>query len=181
MGRQMTRRNERGFTLVELMVTVAVLAIVAAIAAPSFRNLLLNSRLTAAANELSAALQGARMEALRTNARVVVCPSTDGSSCAGSDWSKFVLISGKTGASNPLRVVTLNNRGLTVSGSSNVTGTTPIWYQADGFVRVGTAATQTGTIRVCASALSGNNARDVQATMGRVAVSRTTCSSTLGN
>jgi len=67
-------RHARGFSLVELMVTIAVLAILLAIGIPSFASLIASNRLTSATNELVAALQTARTEAIRRNVRVTVCP-----------------------------------------------------------------------------------------------------------
>jgi type IV fimbrial biogenesis protein FimT len=63
----------KGFTLIELIVTMAVLAILMALAAPSFEMVFNSNRLTANANQLLTGLQSARMEAVRRNARVVVC------------------------------------------------------------------------------------------------------------
>ncbi len=63
----------KGFTLVELIVAMAVLGILAAMAAPSFTYLLNSNRLTSNANELLTTLQSARMEAVRRNTRVVIC------------------------------------------------------------------------------------------------------------
>lgn len=78
----------RGFTLVELAVTLAVAAILLAIATPSFAELLRRNRLAAANNELVTALQVARAEALRRGRPVAVCASADQRSCAGSkDWA----------------------------------------------------------------------------------------------
>lgn len=167
-------RGQVGFTLVELVVTVAVIAIVAAIAVPSFRDMLLRSRLTSAANEVSAAMQGARIQALRTNGKVELCPTTDGATCNGADWSRFIARS--TRSNTVLRDVALNGASLNIVGSASVSGTNRIWFLADGFVRMGAAATptQVGTIGICASALSNDNARDVQISMGRVSVSRAT-------
>lgn len=78
----------RGFTLVELAVTLAVAAILLALATPSFAELLRRNRLAAANNELVTALQIARAEALRRGRPVSVCASSDERSCAGSkDWA----------------------------------------------------------------------------------------------
>lgn len=81
-----------GFTLVELMVTVAVFAIVAAIAAPAMQSMITASRLSAATGELVTALQLARSEAVRRNAPVTICSSADGTTCSGSgDWSRWIV------------------------------------------------------------------------------------------
>lgn len=68
----------RGFTLVELMITIAVAAILMALATPSFTSLINSNRLTSAANEMVAVLQTARMEAVRLNTAVRVCSGCDG-------------------------------------------------------------------------------------------------------
>lgn len=59
-----------GFTLIEMIVTVAILSILLAIAAPSFQTLLANMRLRSTAESLMAGLQLARTEALRRNTSV---------------------------------------------------------------------------------------------------------------
>ncbi|MBF6941294.1 prepilin-type N-terminal cleavage/methylation domain-containing protein, partial [Acinetobacter baumannii] len=56
-SRTLSVRHRGGFTLIELMVTVAVLAIVLAVAVPAFGTLIRSSRLTSNANEVVAALQ----------------------------------------------------------------------------------------------------------------------------
>lgn len=74
----------RGLTLIELLVTLAVLAIVAAAAMPAFDSVTMSNRLTTYGNEFIAAAQAARSEAIKRNANVVMCASSDGSSCLTS-------------------------------------------------------------------------------------------------
>lgn len=86
-GRGM-RACSRGFTLVELLVTLAVAAILLALATPSLAELLRGNRLAAANNELVTALNVARAEALRRGRPVTVCASADQRSCAAStNWA----------------------------------------------------------------------------------------------
>lgn len=74
----------RGFTVVELVVTLAVAAIVLATAVPSLATMVRNNRLAAASNELVTALQLARAEATRRGRPVSLCSSDDGATCAAS-------------------------------------------------------------------------------------------------
>lgn len=64
----------RGFTLIELMVTIAVLAVVAMMAAPSFGNILANQRLKQTLVEIKSSLAEARSRAMLTRSNTVICP-----------------------------------------------------------------------------------------------------------
>ena len=64
--------QERGLTLVELVVTIAIAAILMAIAMPSFSTFLVNSRVKSAAGRLQQDLQWARAEAIKENQVVTV-------------------------------------------------------------------------------------------------------------
>ena len=77
----------RGFTLIEMLVTITVLAIVLGIGLPGLRDFILNNRQVSTVNEMVGSLQYARTEAIARNRNVTVCPSADGADCAGSDWS----------------------------------------------------------------------------------------------
>lgn len=85
--------RQRGFTVVELMVTIAILAILMALAVPSFTALIRSNRLTSTANELVAALQLTRSEAVRLNGGVSLCRSDNGKACAaGGNWTGFLVV-----------------------------------------------------------------------------------------
>lgn len=75
-----------GLTLVELLVTMAIMAILLAIAVPSFLNASLNSKLNDIANSFVSSAQLARSEAIKTNLPVTLCASIDGEECGG-DWA----------------------------------------------------------------------------------------------
>ena len=67
--------NSLGFTLVELMVTVVIVAIVLGLAAPSFQDMLRQNRAVSLVNELAASINLARSEAIKRGTRVTVCKS----------------------------------------------------------------------------------------------------------
>jgi type IV fimbrial biogenesis protein FimT len=64
---------QTGFTMVELMVTLTIIGILAAVAGPSFVSTINTSRLASQSNELLALIQFARSEAIRSNSRVTFC------------------------------------------------------------------------------------------------------------
>lgn len=82
--------HSRGFTLVELMVTVAVIGILALVAVPSMTSMISNSRLRGQTEEVTASLQLARSEAVRRNQRITACASGSGVACAASA-NRFVV------------------------------------------------------------------------------------------
>ncbi|WP_444920977.1 GspH/FimT family pseudopilin [Microbulbifer sp. CnH-101-G] len=85
--------RQRGFTLVELMVTLMVMAILVSIAMPSFTNSINNNRSIALSEEFIGALSYARSEAVKRGAAVSICASTDGASCTAADtWSQGWIV-----------------------------------------------------------------------------------------
>jgi type IV fimbrial biogenesis protein FimT len=78
------KHRARGLTLMELMVTVAILAILVALAVPSFNAFLAKGRLSGAAEALAQDLQLARSEALRRNDAVTISFSSGTAWCYGS-------------------------------------------------------------------------------------------------
>lgn len=80
--------RQHGLTLLELMVTVAIVAILGALAVPSFKTMIQANRTRTVASELMGMLNLARSEAARRGQPVSVCPSSNGSSCSttGTGW-----------------------------------------------------------------------------------------------
>lgn len=85
--------RQSGFTLVELLLTLAVVVVLTGLAIPAMGNLLQRSGVVASSNSLVAALRQARQSAVYSNAGRLLCPSTDGLHCsAAPDWQQGWLI-----------------------------------------------------------------------------------------
>ena len=82
----MNMKRNHGFTLAELLVTLAVFSILVTVGVPSFNRTLLNNRQVSSLNILVGSMQLARSEAIVRNRRVTVCGSSDGQTC-GNSWS----------------------------------------------------------------------------------------------
>jgi len=77
------RRAGRGFTLIEIMVTITVAGILLAIGVPAFQNFVQNDRDIGQANSLVGSLNYARSEAIKRGFGITVCPSGGGTTCVG--------------------------------------------------------------------------------------------------
>ncbi|MDY0953427.1 GspH/FimT family pseudopilin [Stenotrophomonas rhizophila] len=128
----MSMRPSKGFTLVELMVTVAVVAILSAIAYPSFQGTLRSNRLAAGHNELLGLVNLARSEAIRNSRGGGVCGSSDGNTCDGA-WGVGMMAfsdidhNGLYGTGDTVLRFNKINSGLVVQGP-----TAPIAFDGRG-------------------------------------------------
>ena len=128
------------FTLVELLVTIAVGAIVLAIGVPSFNNLIQTNQLATQTNKFIGVLNYARSEAVKRKQDIIICPSSAEDSCNGGNsfdngWLVYVdadtnntFSAGDTSLwlSNALsNRVTLNATFSRVEFNSNGRPTTP--------------------------------------------------------
>lgn len=84
----------RGFTLVELLVTLAIAAILFTVGIPNLQDLIRNNRLTAATNAFVSSLNIARSEAIKQGRNATVCVSDTAiqNSCSGTNWQKGWLV-----------------------------------------------------------------------------------------
>ncbi|UNK56707.1 GspH/FimT family pseudopilin [Pseudoxanthomonas daejeonensis] len=84
----MSSDRQSGFTLVELMIAIAVLAVLLGLALPSFQASMRSNRVATTSNEILASLSLARTEAIRGLGAAGVCPSADGLNCVSTtDWA----------------------------------------------------------------------------------------------
>ncbi len=93
----MQRRRVAGFTMVELMFTVAVGLILVGIGVPSYNGLIKRNRITASVNDVITGFQLARSEAAKRGLPVTLCPTDaiatdDDPGCAGVGWEAGILV-----------------------------------------------------------------------------------------
>ena len=142
-------RRQRGFTLMELLVSITVLGVLTSLAVPSFTNMINRNRLASQSNELLSAIQYARTEAIRSNARVTFCgaasASADGDDdCAAGEQPNWVVI-GATGGGGQeqLRVFSVKEPMKVSTDLEKIT------FTADGLARDASKALLVGEITVC--------------------------------
>ena len=144
-----TSKHSAGFTLVELMITLLISAIVLGFSMPGISTLLERNRLQTSADSLFTGLMLTRSEALKRNRSVSMCKSSNGTSCTpGTLWHQGWLVYTDNDGDNVvdpnevLRVESAMRAGDTmlVSGSDF---TDEISYNTDG------SASGTGTFILC--------------------------------
>ncbi|MEO7052213.1 MAG: GspH/FimT family pseudopilin [Rhodanobacter sp.] len=160
-------RRSKGFTLVELMVTIAVVAILLAIALPSFRNVIQRNRVASASNDLLASVSYARTTAINRGQLVSMCPSTDGASCtsAGKDfesgWIVYTYPAGAASANTAYAAATstlLRASGTHTGVSINAQQTGVITFGLQGQLRPATALTFLTCSRTSSSGIGASTA-----------------------
>jgi len=89
----MSRLKIRGFTALELLVTMAIVAILLSAGVPTFKNYSWNLRMKTAMDSLQTDLNLARRRAISLNVQTVTCPSSADDTCSGnSDWQNGWIV-----------------------------------------------------------------------------------------
>lgn len=152
----------RGFTLIEMLVVISIIAILAGMAAPSYNDVIFSNKLTSFGNNFMASAQLARSEAIKRNATVTLCRSSDGATCAASGgWQQgWIIMSGTT----------VIQQQAALSSGYLFTGDV---YSID-FQSIGVGATS-ATLKVCRSTPSiGSHEREIKISVtGRTSISTT--------
>ena len=85
-------RRQRGITLLELMIALGLAGLLLSMAVPALGTFVSNARQTGAINDFVSSIHLARSTAVTTNARVTICPSSNGTSCEAVDWSNGWIV-----------------------------------------------------------------------------------------
>lgn len=165
----MQRSNrQQGLTLMELMITLAIISILITVVAPSVAELLTRNRITAQVNEISGVIQLGRHTAIDEQSVTIVCPTANFSDCS-NDWglAKMVFVdldlSGTRADDEEILAGTsVSPAGLNLSGPA-----APILFNPDG------TASAPSTVLICDKDNTDKFARALLITLqGRVKISQ---------
>ncbi|WP_353393970.1 GspH/FimT family pseudopilin [Hydrogenophaga sp. 5NK40-0174] len=112
-------KKQSGFTAIEMMVSVAILAILVGIGIPSLRLLIQSMQISAVTNDVVSTLQVARSEAVKRGVPVTVCSSNNQATCSGGWIDGWVVRDNAAAANPPFRVwpATRAGVGIVVGGA----------------------------------------------------------------
>ncbi len=167
-------QSNSGFSLIELIVTVAMAGILMAVAIPSMRDLMVSNRVAGYANEFLSGLHLARSEAVKRGSRVTMCRSSNGTSCAGTgNWQVGWVIfeddnnDGSFTAGDVIQVREALANSISLTGRGQ-TGSYVSFIQ-NGSAQTTAGAAQRGTLDLT---LESTSRTITLASVGRVSVSQ---------
>jgi len=124
-------QHQSAMTLLELLLALAILAVVLVIAVPGLGTLLLNVRMQNNVNELIHSLHNARQNANATGISAALCGSVDGRQCSATyEWTRGWLLFANTDDDDPPRI----DPGETVLASSRLSAQLRLYANRTAFV-----------------------------------------------
>ena len=177
-SRHLLGHRQRGFSLLELMFALSVLAILLGLSVPPFVSVIRNNRVISQNNEFIGALNYARSEAVRRNESVTLCSSTNGTGCStttvwGTGWITFVDLNANgtlDGAEVVMQVSPPVISGFTLDSTTGSLNN--VRFQGNGML--GNAAG--GSFRLQKTGCSGLYARTTSVDVrGRVSTVKSAC------
>lgn len=86
-----SKKRQLGVTLLEMLISLAIIAILLTVVAPNIQTILAKNRITANINDMSAVIQYARFSAIDQNATTLVCPSANFETCS-TNWNDAKIV-----------------------------------------------------------------------------------------
>lgn len=148
-------KNIRGWTLVESMVVLSIVAVMAAWALPSFMGTIQQARLAAATHEFLSAISLARSEAIKRNARTVLCVAVSENACTSTGnwnqgWLLFEDVNSNGSLDSTEKIIRYQSA---LHGGVVIKGNTPVAkyvsFLGTGRPHLLSGAMQAGTISIC--------------------------------
>jgi type IV fimbrial biogenesis protein FimT len=170
----------RGFTLIELMIVLAVASVLLGAGAPPMASMIRSVQLSSASNDLLAGLHMARSEAIKRNGRGVICKSADGVTCAASGgWEQGWLVfhdANNNARRDAGEAIVQRATGLAKGwrATGNLSVSSYVSYEPTGATRFASGGFQAGTITLCRRSADPTEARQIiVSSSGRPRVQKT--------
>ncbi|MFT4886004.1 MAG: type IV fimbrial biogenesis protein FimT [Pseudohongiellaceae bacterium] len=158
------RRIDGGFSLIELLVVMAILSILLAVSLPNFRDMIESNSTNSQAKLFLTTLNLARSEAIKRGGNVAICASDDGADCDENSWEEgwIVFFDANGDANGVTGSIDANDiliRVFDSVGSTNVTTFTVDLFEYNSLGFSATGGTQ--TLLICPASENAANARSI--------------------
>ena len=180
--------KNHGFTLIELIVTLAVVSILLLTGIPALTNMTTSNRLVTQINSMAGSLSVARSESIKRGTSITLCGSTDGATCNTSNWEdgwivfsdidNNAVLSSTAGTKEIMLKIVNKLNGSPTLRLSQSDSTSVIRYRSNGSLRDldGDASlTNKGTFTLCDQTASATKAKAININpLGRVSLAEDT-------
>lgn len=151
--------------MIELLTTLTVAGVLLAVAAPSFRTMTVNSRLTTQSTDVISAINFARSEAIKRNTTIWFCRAASeiAAKCdTGAEWQFWIV---RTAAGTVIRRGVIPTYGNTLTVDSDLTND-QLAFSSDGLAHTGTSLISNQSFTVCAKNAHEQNRRTISLSAG---------------